>query len=100
MDHIHRSIDLNVFKYGIGGCLRDEKKAAALIAYAEREIPNAHGLIIPTSCLHGAVFFNRKIRFPEFIEDSREELLEKLRKSGQKFEKGYSSLENSLQFFR
>lgn len=99
MEHIHRSIDLKTMKYGIGGCLRDEEKAAILIAYVEREIPNAHGLIIPTSCLHGAVFFNRKIKFPECIEDSRKELLEKLRQSGQKFEKSSSSLENCLKFF-
>lgn len=99
MDHIHRSIDLKVLKYGAGGCLRNEEKAAALIAYAEREIPNAYGLIIPTSCLHGAIFFDRKIKFPRFIEENREELLEKLRRSGQKFEKGSSSLENCLKFF-
>ena len=100
MEHIHRSIDLKVLKYGIGGCLRDEEKAVILIAYAEREIPTAHGLIIPTSCLHGQVFFDRKIRFPGFTEDKKEELVRIIKGSRQKFEKYQSgSLEECLRFF-
>lgn len=100
MDHVHRAMDLKLLRYGIGGCLKDEERAALLIAYAEREIPQAQGLIVLNRCGHGQVFFDRTIRFPLFTELQREELLRILQQSGQKFEKGSNSLENCLGFFQ
>ncbi len=85
LDHIHRSIDRDNLKYGVVGCLRDEAKAAALIQYAEREIPGTQGIIELNDCLHGAVRFYRKIRFLDFAEERKEELLRKIKQSGQKF---------------
>lgn len=43
--------------FGTGYVTSNEQEAAQLVAHAEANIPNAHGLVVPHSVIHGALKF-------------------------------------------
>ena len=83
-------------RYDPYNCVPNEQSASAVIDYAERNIPGSHGSIELYDIFHGMVRFRRKVRFPHFTSDRKKELIRKICKSGQKFDR--KTLEEKLAF--
>lgn len=70
-----------------------ESDAVVLINFAEKNIPNSHGLIELVDRMHGKVRFFRRIRFDGAVEHQRDHLIEEMKKSG------YVPINHNLDYF-
>ena len=64
------------------GFVGNECNARMLINYAEENIPYAYGVIELWNSMHGAIVFERKIRFDGMTRDQEINIIKNLQKSG------------------
>lgn len=64
------------------GVAHSEEDAKMLIGFAEANIPNSRGLLIPLDAMHGSVRFWRKIRFEGVTPARGTEILQVMQQSG------------------
>lgn len=62
--------------------VHSEEDAKLLIGFAEANIPNSRGLLIPLDAMHGSLRFWRKIRFEGVTPAKETEILQVMQQSG------------------